>query len=235
MLPRNDPCSISFQPRRNPCHLELILSRKASALQVTEPALASSANILQAIRSQLPCTLGFWRDQARTGGGTCLQVTVQPLLCDPYLCNCLVEPCNLKHLTKSHSDDTAPPSMNGHASQASVVAVTVTFTALSLCFVASRIYARLRVAKNAGLDDITIVFAMVFSVGVTITMLLQVKHGMGRRQASLSAEEAMTMLQAVGLRSGAQYAEVHIHCNETDISPSSTSPSGRTKTSISYD
>ncbi|CZT22918.1 uncharacterized protein RCC_08625 [Ramularia collo-cygni] len=86
--------------------------------------------------------------------------------------------------------------MNGHASGTSVVAVTVTFTALAATFVACRTYARLRIARNAGSDDVSIVFAMLFALGTTITMLFQVKYGMGRRQASLSQDESISMLKA---------------------------------------
>jgi uncharacterized protein (DUF1330 family) len=59
----------------------------------------------------------------------------------------------------AHSNEAI--SMNGHASGTSVVVVSVTFTALAAAFVASRTYARLVVAKNPGLDDVAIVFAMV--------------------------------------------------------------------------
>lgn len=57
--------------------------------------------------------------------------------------------------------------MNGHASGSTVVAVTVTFTALAATFVACRTYARLGIARNPGSDDLAILFAMVcFYVGV---------------------------------------------------------------------
>jgi hypothetical protein len=58
--------------------------------------------------------------------------------------------------------------LSGHASSTSVVVVTLTFINLAILFVLFRIYARLRIARNAGLDDVFISLALVRALVVVI-------------------------------------------------------------------
>jgi hypothetical protein len=51
--------------------------------------------------------------------------------------------------------------ISGHASGKSVVTVTLTFIILAALFVLFRIYARLKIARNPGLDDVFISLALV--------------------------------------------------------------------------
>jgi hypothetical protein len=66
--------------------------------------------------------------------------------------------------------------MQGHAPPAAVVAVTISMTVLAATAVAARLYARMALVHNAGIDDIFIVAALAFSVATTITMCLQGAH-----------------------------------------------------------
>ena len=59
---------------------------------------------------------------------------------------------------------------SGHASGASVVGVTVSFTVIAFIVTVLRLITRLTIVRNAGLDDLIISFAMVFSIVLTITM-----------------------------------------------------------------
>lgn len=59
---------------------------------------------------------------------------------------------------------------SGHASGASVVGVTVSFTVIAFIVTVLRLITRLTIVRNAGLDDLIITFAMVFSIVLTLTM-----------------------------------------------------------------
>ena len=50
---------------------------------------------------------------------------------------------------------------SGHASPGAVVAVVISMTVLACIFVGMRLYARLGIARAAGLDDLCIVLSMV--------------------------------------------------------------------------
>ena len=63
--------------------------------------------------------------------------------------------------------------MSGHASGSAVVGVTIAMTCLAGLAVFSRLFARLVVVRNAGLDDGFIVGALLFSIATTVTMCLQ--------------------------------------------------------------
>ena len=63
--------------------------------------------------------------------------------------------------------------MSGHAPGSAVVGVTIAMTVLAAMAVFSRLFARVWIVRNAGLDDGFIVSALVFSVATTVTMILQ--------------------------------------------------------------
>lgn len=61
--------------------------------------------------------------------------------------------------TTGHNDFDMPAS--GHAPPEAVVAVSVVFTVMAVVVVAMRVYARLGVGRNAGVDDAFIGAALV--------------------------------------------------------------------------
>ncbi|KAF2169823.1 hypothetical protein M409DRAFT_52318 [Zasmidium cellare ATCC 36951] len=87
-------------------------------------------------------------------------------------------------------------TVSGHASPEAVVAVTVVFTVMAVVVVAARLYARLGVGRNAGLDDLFIGISLLFAVATTITMCIQARYGMGRHIKSLSQDEVKKQLMA---------------------------------------
>jgi hypothetical protein len=64
-------------------------------------------------------------------------------------------------------------AMSGHASGSAVVGVTLAMTILAALVVFARLFARVVVVKNAGLDDGFITAALLFSIATTVTMILQ--------------------------------------------------------------
>jgi len=54
-----------------------------------------------------------------------------------------------------------------------VVGVTLAFTTLALVFVGARLYTRLVLVKSAGLDEILISLAWIFSLILTVTTVLR--------------------------------------------------------------
>lgn len=63
--------------------------------------------------------------------------------------------------------------LSGHASGDAVIGVTVVLTTLAALAVFARLFARLAVVHNAGLDDAFITAALILSIATTITMCLQ--------------------------------------------------------------
>jgi hypothetical protein len=64
-------------------------------------------------------------------------------------------------------------TMSGHAPPEAVIGVSVGMAALSGLAVGARLYARLKMVHNAGVDDAFITAAWLFSVATTVTMCLQ--------------------------------------------------------------
>lgn len=116
--------------------------------------------------------------------------------------------------------------VSGHASPAAVAGVAIAVTALACIFVAMRLYARLCLARSAGLDDLCIVFSMVgrpplsggpdaftfagsgergmltielqvFSIATMATMIIQVETGTGRHAKEIEPHELVRNLKAV--------------------------------------
>ncbi|TKA57293.1 hypothetical protein B0A55_11541 [Friedmanniomyces simplex] len=85
--------------------------------------------------------------------------------------------------------------MSGHASGEAVVGVTVGMTALAAISVISRLATRVGIVRNPGIDDAFITVALLFSVATTITMILQVKHGMGKHEDTLSKQDQLAQLK----------------------------------------
>lgn len=63
--------------------------------------------------------------------------------------------------------------LSGHTSGSAVVAVTITMTALAGLVVFTRLYTRIRIVREPGLDDGFIFAALLFSIATTVTMCLQ--------------------------------------------------------------
>lgn len=75
---------------------------------------------------------------------------------------------------------------SNHTSGEALATVIITFTSLSLIFTGLRLYTRLLVVKSPGFDDAFNAFATVCSIGVTVTMCQQVRHGVGKHWDTLS-------------------------------------------------
>ena len=63
--------------------------------------------------------------------------------------------------------------MSGHASGSAVVGVTIAMVCLAGIVVITRIFTRVKVVRDPGLDDGFIVSALLFSIATTVTMCLQ--------------------------------------------------------------
>ncbi|KAK5708471.1 hypothetical protein LTR17_020650 [Elasticomyces elasticus] len=85
--------------------------------------------------------------------------------------------------------------MSGHASGEAVVAVSIAMTVLAAASVISRLATRVGIVRNAGIDDAFIVVALLFSIATTVTLLLQVKYGMGQHQDTLSEQDQLLQLR----------------------------------------
>jgi hypothetical protein len=64
-------------------------------------------------------------------------------------------------------------AISGHAPGSAVSGVTLAMTILAAIAVSARLFARLVVVRNAGVDDGFITAALLFSIATTITMVLQ--------------------------------------------------------------
>ncbi|KAF2208670.1 hypothetical protein CERZMDRAFT_48687, partial [Cercospora zeae-maydis SCOH1-5] len=78
----------------------------------------------------------------------------------------------------------------GHAPGSAVVGVTVAFTILAFIVTAFRLFTRIAIVKQPGIDDFIITIALLFTIALTTCMVLQVKYGMGRHAASLSPNDS---------------------------------------------
>lgn len=66
--------------------------------------------------------------------------------------------------------------MSGHASGDAVFGVTIGMTCLAGIVVLTRLFTRVRIVRDPGLDDAFIVAAILFSIATTVTMCLQGKR-----------------------------------------------------------
>lgn len=71
-------------------------------------------------------------------------------------------------------------TISGYSSQTSLFVVTVIFTALACLVILGRLYARIFIAKQAGLDDALIFIAGIFSLAFGVTTWKQTEWGMGK-------------------------------------------------------
>lgn len=77
----------------------------------------------------------------------------------------------------------------GHAPGHAVIGVTVAFTILAFMATMTRLYTRIRIVHNAGLDDLFNTVALALTILLTAAMCMQVKYGMGRHADSLTEHE----------------------------------------------
>ncbi|KAK3109907.1 hypothetical protein LTR53_016352 [Teratosphaeriaceae sp. CCFEE 6253] len=85
--------------------------------------------------------------------------------------------------------------MSGHAPAEAVVGVTIGMLVLAAIAVVSRLATRVGIVRNPGVDDAFIVVALLFSLATTVTMILQVQHGMAQHQDSLSPHAQLAQLK----------------------------------------
>ncbi|KAF2170774.1 hypothetical protein M409DRAFT_51034 [Zasmidium cellare ATCC 36951] len=83
---------------------------------------------------------------------------------------------------------------SGHAPGSAVVGVTISFTVLAFMATVMRLYTRIGIVRNAGLDDIVITIALALTSVLTVTMCQQVRYGMGRHADTLSNNDNVQSL-----------------------------------------
>ncbi|KAI5360586.1 hypothetical protein Slin14017_G087610 [Septoria linicola] len=83
----------------------------------------------------------------------------------------------------------------GHASGSAVVVTTATFTVVAGLLTIARIYTRMKITHNTGVDDYLVAFAMFLAVFLTICMVKQVQYGMGRHFATLTPHDMVQSLK----------------------------------------
>ncbi|KAH7305548.1 hypothetical protein B0I35DRAFT_471622 [Stachybotrys elegans] len=82
-------------------------------------------------------------------------------------------------------DEAGPP----HSSEdigPTLIAYVVCLVALSVVFIALRLYIRLRIIRNFGMDDWALVLTMVIIISCVAGMVVVVRFGLGRHMDSLS-------------------------------------------------
>jgi hypothetical protein len=84
---------------------------------------------------------------------------------------------------------------SGHTSPNTVVVVVHTFNTTALICVGLRLWTRLRIVQQPGWDDLTIAGAMVFTTLASVCITQEVRYGLGRHAASLSADELTNYLR----------------------------------------
>lgn len=62
---------------------------------------------------------------------------------------------------------------SGHAPGEAVTGVTISFTVLAFMATAMRLYTRIGIVRNVGLDDVVITIALALTIVLTITMCQQ--------------------------------------------------------------
>ncbi|OAP56481.1 hypothetical protein AYL99_09660 [Fonsecaea erecta] len=73
------------------------------------------------------------------------------------------------------------------------VVTAVVFNVLAFVFIVLRCISRFMVIHRAGLEDYLIIFALVLSTGLTVTIALQKEHGLGRHAYTVSEEDNETL------------------------------------------
>ncbi|KAM5343756.1 hypothetical protein ACJ41O_012293 [Fusarium nematophilum] len=76
-----------------------------------------------------------------------------------------------------------------------IIGVTVGFVVVSSAIVLLRLYTRLVVLNKAGLDDWTILAALVIAIIDTVSTSLEAKYGLGRHIEAVSPEETIEQLK----------------------------------------
>ncbi|GAB7344455.1 hypothetical protein MBLNU457_2296t1 [Dothideomycetes sp. NU457] len=71
----------------------------------------------------------------------------------------------------------------------SALASCIAFTLLSLLFVCARLSTRLLLVKSAGLEELLILVAWVFSLLLTVDVVMQTRYGLGRHINEVSAKD----------------------------------------------
>ncbi|KAF7192335.1 Satratoxin biosynthesis SC1 cluster protein 4 [Pseudocercospora fuligena] len=82
---------------------------------------------------------------------------------------------------------------DGHATGTAVIVTIITFTSIAALLTALRVYTRIKISKNAGIDDWLVIASVGISIGVTVTMSEQVQYGMGKHFSTLPTEDKIVM------------------------------------------
>ncbi|TDZ67420.1 Satratoxin biosynthesis SC1 cluster protein 4 [Colletotrichum trifolii] len=83
----------------------------------------------------------------------------------------------------------------GVESALSTFVTAIVFTAFSGLLVALRLYTRVFVVRNVGVDDYLIPAALVSSIGLCVSLVNQVNYGLGTSSDAISDERLMKFLQ----------------------------------------
>lgn len=83
---------------------------------------------------------------------------------------------------------------SGHASGATVITVVTIFTSIAVASTSARLWTRIRIARQPGLDDLMISIAMALSIILNACMVMQVRYGMGRHMDTLTPHELLHSL-----------------------------------------
>ncbi|KIX03446.1 uncharacterized protein Z518_06998 [Rhinocladiella mackenziei CBS 650.93] len=73
------------------------------------------------------------------------------------------------------------------------VATAAVFNAFALLFILIRCVSRFTIIKQVGPEDYLIIFALILSIGLTVTIVLQEEHGLGRHSDTVSVEDNETL------------------------------------------
>ncbi|KAF2217773.1 hypothetical protein CERZMDRAFT_31683 [Cercospora zeae-maydis SCOH1-5] len=82
----------------------------------------------------------------------------------------------------------------GHTSGANVVIVVTTFTVTAVLCCILRLWTRLRISRQAGIDDALAAVAACLNILVNACMCMQVKYGLGRHMDTLTPNELVHAL-----------------------------------------
>ncbi|GAB7350189.1 hypothetical protein MBLNU459_g0851t1 [Dothideomycetes sp. NU459] len=76
-----------------------------------------------------------------------------------------------------------------------LLGVSIGLVIVSAIVVAIRLFTRVVIIKNAGTDDACLLTALMFSIAVTVTMIGQLNHGLGKDVSEISPQDLVTALK----------------------------------------
>ncbi|KXT01454.1 hypothetical protein AC578_9520 [Pseudocercospora eumusae] len=85
--------------------------------------------------------------------------------------------------------------LSGHASPEATLAVVFTSTFIAAICVLLRLWTRLVIARQPGIDDLLVTLSIIFTSTFSMCVAVQVHYGLGKHQASLSAHNELYLLK----------------------------------------